>query len=135
MFVCICWRENMNSRAFNMEDLGEDSPKKIVFNVLNTCCCNKTVLVRNQPVRTFGEKSIKPELLNVVQFLTGKEIKYDGGWPRKLCQPCFMIRMVKNIIEFHALSLATLSSQELLTGETRMKRVRGSQQVGESPLS
>ncbi|XP_068719344.1 uncharacterized protein [Montipora capricornis] len=52
---------------------------------------------------------------------------------RKNCQPCF--RKVKNIIEFRALSLATLSAQELLIGETRMKRVRGSQQVGESPSS
>ena len=64
---------------------------------------------------------------------TGKEIKYDDGLPKKLCQPCF--RKVKNIIEFRALSLATLSAQELLIGETRMKRVRGSQQVGESPSS
>ena len=52
---------------------------------------------------------------------------------RKLCQPCF--RKVKNVIEFRALSLATLSAQELLIGDTRMKRVRGSQQVGESPSS
>ena len=42
---------------------------------------------------------------------------------------------MKNIIEFRALSLATLSAQELLIRETRMKRVRGSQQVGESPSS
>ena len=40
-----------------------------------------------------------------------------------------------NIIEFRGLSLATLSSQELLIEETRMKRVRGSQRVGESPSS
>ena len=46
-----------------------------------------------------------------------------------------MFRKVKNIIEFRALSLAAFSSQELLIGETRMKRVRGSQQVGESPSS
>ena len=52
---------------------------------------------------------------------------------KKLCPPCF--RKVKNIIEFRALSLATLSAQELLIGETRMKRVRGSQPVGESPSS
>ena len=69
----------------------------------------------------------------MLQFLTGKEIKYDDGLPKKLCQPCF--RKVKNIIEFLALSLGTLSAQELLIGETRMKRVRGSQQVGESPSS
>ena len=131
MFICI----KKNSGAFNMEDLGEDSPKKIMFNVPNSCrCCNKTVLVENHPVDIFGEKSIKePELLNVLQFLTGKEIKYDDGLPKKLCQPCF--RKVKNIIEFRASSLATLSAQELLIGETHMKRVRGSQQVGESPSS
>ena len=106
-----------------------------MFNVPNTCrCCNKTVLVRNHPVDIFGGKSNRePELLNVLQFITGKEIKYDDSLPKKLCQPCF--RKVKNIIEFHALSLAALSSQGLLIGETRMKRVRGSQQVGESPSS
>ena len=59
---------------------------------------------------------------------TGKEIKYDDGLPKKLCQPCF--RKVKNIKEFRALSLATLSAQELLIGETRMKRVRGSLATG-----
>ena len=119
MFMCI----KKNSGAFNMED----SPKKIMFNVPNNCrCCNKTVLVKNHPVDIFGEKSIQePELSNVLQFLTGKEIKYDDGLPKKLYQPCF--RKVKNIIEFRALSLATLSAQELLIGETRMKRVRGSQ--------
>ena len=78
-----------------------------------------------------GKKSNKEsELLNVLQFLTGKEIRYDDGLPKKLCQPCF--RKVKNIIEFRALSLAALSSQELLVGETSMKRVRCSEQAGES---
>lgn len=117
-----------------MEDLGEDTPKKFVFNVLtdNCRCCNKTVSVRNHPVAIFGKKS-KKELLDVLQFLTGKEVKCDDGLPKKLCQPCF--RKVKSIIEFRALSMSTLSSQESLIGETRMKRVRGSQQVGESPSS
>ena len=62
----------------------------------------------------------------MLQFLPEKKLSMTI-----LCQPCF--RKVKNIIEFRALSLATLSAQELLMGETRMKRVRGSQQVGESP--
>ena len=28
MLVCIIRRDNMNNHAFNMEDLGEDSPQK-----------------------------------------------------------------------------------------------------------
>ena len=82
MFMCI----KKNSGAFNMEELGEDSPKKkIIFIVPSSCrCCNKTVLVKNHSVDIFGEKSIEePELLNVLQFLTGKEIKYDDGLPKK----------------------------------------------------
>ncbi|XP_044167550.1 uncharacterized protein LOC114947307 [Acropora millepora] len=51
----------------------------------------------------------------------------------KLCQPCY--RKVKNIIEFRSLSHASLSSQELSIGGSRVKRVRGSQQVGNSPSS
>lgn len=76
MFLCICWCEKKNSCVFNMENLGEDSPKKLVFNIPHSChCCNKTVLVKNHPVDIFGEKSIKEsELLNVLQFWTGKEI-------------------------------------------------------------
>ena len=55
MFMCI----KKNSGAFNMEELGEDSPKKIMFNVPNSCrCCNKTVLVKNHPVDIIGEKGI-----------------------------------------------------------------------------
>lgn len=74
--------------CFQLGRLGEGSLKEIVFNVANICCrcCNKAVLVRNNPVHIFGKKSIKePELLNVLQSLTGKEIKYDDGLPRKLC--------------------------------------------------
>ena len=118
-----------------IEDLGENSPQKIVFNFLNTCrCCNKTVLVRNHPVDIFGERSGRePEVLKVLAFLTGKEIKFGDGLPMKLCQPCY--RKVKNIIEFRSLSHASLSSQELSIGGSRVKRVRGSQQVGNSPSS
>ena len=117
-----------------MEDLRQ-SPQKIVFNFLNTCrCCNKTVLVRNHPVNIFGERSSKePDVLKVLEFLTGKEIKFGDGLPMKLCQPCY--RKVNNIIEFRTLSQASLSSQELSRGGTRVKRVRGSQQVGDSPSS
>ena len=53
-----------------------------------------------------------------------------------VCRKNFVnLRRMKDIIEFRALSLATLSAQELLIGETRMKRIRGSQHVGESPSS
>ena len=45
----------------------------------------------------------------------------------KLYEPCY--RKVKNIIEFRCLSLASLFSQELSIGGSRVKRVRGSQQV------
>ena len=116
-----------------MEDLRQ-SPKKIVFNFLNTCrCCNKTVLVRNHPVNIFGERSSKePDVLKVLEFLTGKEIKFGDGLPMKLCQPCY--RKVNNIIEFRTLSQASLNSQ-LSRGGSRVKRVRGSQQVGDSPSS
>lgn len=123
------------SKMEGIEDLRENSPQKIVFNFLNTCrCCNKTVLVRNHPVDIFGERSGRePEVLKVLAFLTGKEIKFGDGLPMKLCQPCY--RKVKNIIEFRSLSHASLSSQELSIGGSRVKRVRGSQQVGNSPSS
>lgn len=51
----------------------------------------------------------------------------------KLCQPCH--KKVNNIIEFRTLSHASLSSRELSIGGSRVKRVRGSQQVGDSPSS
>jgi len=51
----------------------------------------------------------------------------------KLCKPC--CKKVKNIIEFSYLSLASLSLQELSIGGSRVKRVHGLQQVGESPSS
>ena len=54
------------------------------------------------------------------QFLTGKEIKYDGDLPKKL---------------FRAFSPTTFSSQELFIRETCIKGVRGCQQAGESPFS
>lgn len=89
MSMCVCWCEEKNSRAFNMENLAEDSPTKMCVQRPNSCrCCYKTVLVKNHPVDIFGEKSIKePELLKVLQLSTGKEIKYDDGLPKKLCQP------------------------------------------------
>ena len=69
----------MNScvlKTEDMEDLGEDSPQKIVFNFFNTChCCNKTVLDRKHLVYFFSEKSSKePEFIKVLGFLSEKEI-------------------------------------------------------------
>ena len=46
-----------------------------------------------------------------------------------------MYRKVKNIKEFRSLLLASLSSQELSIEGSCVKRVCGSQQVGESPSS
>ncbi|KAL9954297.1 hypothetical protein ACROYT_G041816 [Oculina patagonica] len=118
-----------------MEDLEDDPAKQTASNFDNTCrCCNKTVLLRNHPVYIFGEKSNKePELLKVLEFLTGKEVKSDDGFPNKLCQPCF--RKVKTVIEFRSLSLASLSKQELSIKATGVKRMCASQQVGDSPSS
>ncbi|KAL9952479.1 hypothetical protein ACROYT_G039742 [Oculina patagonica] len=108
-----------------MEDLEDDPAKQTASNFDNTCrCCNKTVLLRNHPVHDiFGEKSNKaPELLKVLEFLTRKEVKSDDGFPNKLCQPrCF--RKVKTVIEFHSLSLASLSKQELSIKEQFLRDI------------
>ena len=44
-----------------MEDLGEDSPKKVVFNVPNTCrCCNKTVFVEGDQNDEKNSPQLRP---------------------------------------------------------------------------
>ena len=92
---------------------------EIIF--LNTChWCNEMVLVGNHPVDIFGERS-------------SKEIKFGNGLRMKLCQPYY--GKVKNILEFHSLLHASLLSQEFSIGTSCVKRVQGSQQVGDSPSS
>ena len=47
----------------------------------------------------------------MLQFLTRQEIKFGGGLPMKLREPCY--REVENTIEFRSLSLTAVSLQEL----------------------
>lgn len=60
-----------------------ESLKNLVINFSNTChCCNKAVLVSNHPVIFGGKGNEEREVLNMLQFLIAKKIKYDDIMPK-----------------------------------------------------
>ena len=84
-------------------------------NQLNTFHCSTLIAVvtnRFLLVDIFGEKSSeRPEILKVLEYLTGKEIEFGDAVNTKTVQT--MYKNVKNVKELLSLLLASLFSEEL----------------------
>ena len=61
------------------------------------------------------------ELSKVFREGKGREVSLDDNFPKKLCQPCF--HKTKSTYELQSLTKKSLSSQEVLLAETKVKQL------------
>ena len=77
---------------------------------------------KNGGHKGFGRNSPLPPKEKVLEFLTGKGIKFGDGLSMKLCRRA-ILQKGEEYYRFHSLSLASRSSKELSIGGSRVKRV------------